>query len=68
MANLNRLKIALVERQKTGAWLAEQLGVSTCSVSKWCSNKCQPHLDTLYKIANALDMDVKDLIISNKEA
>jgi len=38
MANLNRLKVVLVENQKTGKWLAEQLGKSSCTVSKWCSN------------------------------
>ena len=44
MANLNRIKVVLVEQQKTGKWLAEQLGKSTCTVSKWCSNTIQPDL------------------------
>lgn len=34
MANLNRLKVVLVEQQKTGKWLAEQIGKSNCTVSK----------------------------------
>lgn len=51
MANLNRLKVVLVEKQKTGKWLAEQLGKSNCIVSKWCSNTIQPDLQTLNKIA-----------------
>ena len=38
MSNLNRIKVVLVEKQKTGKWLAEQLGKSNCTVSKWCSN------------------------------
>ena len=38
MSNLNRIKIVLVEQGKTGKWLAEQLGKSTCTVSKWCGN------------------------------
>lgn len=42
MANLNRLKVVLVEQQKTGKWLAEQIGKSNCTVSKWCSNSVQP--------------------------
>lgn len=45
--NLNRLKVVLVEQNKTGKWLAEQLGISTCSVSKWCQNTLQPDLQTL---------------------
>ena len=65
MANLNRLKIVLVENEKTGKWLAEKLGKSTCTVSKWCKNSVQPDLQTLNKIANLLRVDVKDLIVSN---
>lgn len=38
MAQLNRIKLALVEQGKTGRWLAEELGKSACTVSKWCSN------------------------------
>ncbi len=66
MANLNRIKVVLVEKQKTGKWLAEQLGKSTCSVSKWCSNSIQPDLATLNKIAELLNVDVRDLITPSK--
>ena len=65
MSNYNRLKLVLVEHQKTGKWLAEQIGRSTCSVSKWCSNTVQPDLKTLNEIANILHIDVKDLLVSN---
>ena len=65
MANFNRLKIVLAEQQKTGKWLAEQIGKSNCTVSKWCSNSVQPDLKTLNDIANALNIDVKDLIVSS---
>ena len=66
MANLNRLKIVLVEHERIGKWLAEQLGKSTCSVSKWCQNTVQPDLQTLDKISRLLDVDIKDLLVSNK--
>ena len=66
MANLNRIKVVLVEQQKTGKWLAEQMGKSTCTVSKWCSNSSQPDLATLYKIAKLLDVDRRELISSSK--
>ena len=66
MANLNRLKVVLVEKRKTGKWLAEQLGKPTSTVSKWCSNTTQPDLQTLNDIANILCVDVKELIVSNK--
>ena len=66
MANLNRIKVVLVEQQKTGKWLAEQLGKSTCTVSKWCSNTIQPDLTTLDKIATLLNVDRRELIAPSK--
>ena len=48
MANLNRIKVILVEKHKTGKWLAEQLGKSTCTIS----NSIQPDLATLIKLPN----------------
>lgn len=66
MANLNRIKVVLIEQQKTGKWLAEQLGKSTCTVSKWCSYSSQPDLATLDKIATLLDIDRRELIASSK--
>lgn len=65
MQNLNRIKIVLVEQNKTGKWLADQLGKSTCTVSKWCQNTIQPDLKTLNEIANFLKVDVKDLLVIN---
>jgi len=62
MADLNRLKVVLVEQKKTGKWLADQLGKSTCTVSKWCSNTVQPDLPTLNKIALLLKVDTRDLL------
>jgi DNA-binding Xre family transcriptional regulator len=61
--DLNRLKLVLVEKKKTGVWLAEKLGVSYVTVSKWCSNITQPTLPTLDKIAVLLECEKRDLII-----
>ena len=66
MAKLKRMKIVLVEQNKTGKWLAEQLGKSSSTVSKWCSNTVQPDLYTLEKIAKLLDIDKRDLLTPNK--
>ena len=66
MPNLNRIKVVLVERGRTGKWLAEQLGKSTCTVSKWCQNTVQPDLQTLDRMSKLLDVDIKDLLVSNK--
>ena len=67
MANLNRIKVVLVECNKTVKWLADELGKSPCTVSKWCQNSIQPDLNTLDRISKLLDVDIKDLLISNKE-
>ena len=64
--NLNRIKVVLAERQKTGKWLAEQLGKSSCTVSKWCSNSNQPDLATLDNIAILLDVDRRELVAPSK--
>lgn len=60
--DLNRLKLVLVEKKKTGKWLAEQLGKDTTTVSKWCTNTSQPSLETLVEIAKILDVEVSELI------
>ncbi|MDE6098699.1 MAG: helix-turn-helix domain-containing protein [Muribaculaceae bacterium] len=65
MEDLNRLKIVLVEQKKTSKWLAEELGKNPSTVSKWCTNVSQPDLQTLHKIAELLDIDVKYLIKSS---
>lgn len=62
MADLNQIKVMLVRKKLSGKWLAEQLGKSTCTVSKWCSNKAQPDLTTLDQIAKLLGVNVKDLL------
>ena len=67
MDKINRIKVVLVEQSKSGKWLAEQLGKSTCTVSKWCKNTVQPDLTTLDKIAKLLDVDVKDLLNSTEK-
>jgi transcriptional regulator with XRE-family HTH domain len=62
MAKLNRIKAVLAEQERTSKWLAEQVGKSACTVSKWCSNSVQPDLNTLDQIARTLKVDVKVLL------
>lgn len=68
MAKLNRIKAVLAEQDKTSKWLAEQVGKSACTVSKWCGNSVQPDLNTLDKIAKLLSVDVKDLLNPTQES
>ena len=64
MANkeLNRLKVVLAERKKTGKWLAEQLGKDQTTVSKWCTNSSQPDLENLIKMEKILEVDVNEIL------
>ena len=63
MEDINRIKVVLVEKKCTNKWLAEQLGVNPSTVSKWCTNSSQPDLSSLLKIADLLEVDIKELII-----
>ena len=63
---MNRIKVTLVEKQKTNRWLAEQMGKSENTISRWCSNKSQPSIAQLQEIANLLDVDVRVLLKSQK--
>lgn len=65
--DINRLKVVLAEKKRTNKWLAEQLGKDPGTVSKWCTNTMQPNLEMLVKIAECLDVDVKDLLWSIKQ-
>lgn len=59
----NRIKIVLIEKEKTNIWLAEKMGVSKAAVSKWCTNDNQPTVETLFKIAEVLGVDVCELLV-----
>lgn len=63
----NRIKVVLAEKDKTGIWLGEKIGKSNTTVSKYINQRVQPDIITLNAIANALDVDVKDLLVSNRE-
>ena len=60
--DINRLKVVLAEKKRTNKWLAEQLGKDPATVSKWCTNKAQPNLETLIQIAACLEVDVNELL------
>ena len=62
----NHIKVVLSEKDKTGLWLSEKIGKSNTTVSKYVNQRVQPDLITLNSIADALEVDVKDLLVSNK--
>ena len=65
MEELNQLKIVLVKKKRTSKWLAEPLEVNPTTVSKWCTNKTQPNLQTLKRISELLEVKLEELIVLN---
>lgn len=63
MADINRIKVVLVEKKKTNKWLAEQLNQDAATVSKWCINSARPSIETLLEIAKVLEVDPRELIV-----
>lgn len=63
MEDVNRIKLVLVEKKRTSKWLSEQMGVNPSTVSKWCTNTSQPDITSLPRIADLLEVDIKELIV-----
>ena len=61
--DVNRIKLVLVEKKRTSKWLSEQMGVNPSTVSKWCTNTSQPDITSLLRIADLLEVDIKELIV-----
>ena len=61
---LNRLKAVLADAGQTNKWLAEQLGKDPVTVSKWCTNTSQPDLQTLAKISELLNVNIRELLVN----
>jgi len=63
---MNRIKEVLSAKHLTQIWLCDQLGKSYNMVNSYVQNRRQPSLELLFEIADVLNVDVKDLIVSNK--
>jgi transcriptional regulator with XRE-family HTH domain len=64
---MNKIKQVLEEKGIKQTWLAEQLGKSYNIVNGYVQNRQQPRLEVLYEIAKILNVDVKDLLIDQKD-
>jgi transcriptional regulator with XRE-family HTH domain len=64
---MNRIKEVLIEKGIKQVWLAEKLSKSYNMVNSYVQNRRQPSIEILYEISDLLQVDIKDLIISNKE-
>ena len=63
---MNRIKEVLNERGIKQTWLADRLGKSFNMVNSYAQNRRQPPIDVLYRIAELLDMEAKDLLVDKK--
>jgi len=63
---LNRIRVVLAELNKKNKWLAGELGKNQATVSQWCNNASQPSVETLFDIAQVLNVDVRKLLVSTK--
>jgi putative transcriptional regulator len=68
MKDFNRIKVVLAEKKKSNKALAEQLEKREETVSRWCNNKQQPSIEELYKISVFLEVDIRELLNSSKQA
>ena len=65
--SINRIKVVLVEKKRTNKWLAKQLEKDPTTVSKWYTNTSQPSLETLLRISQILEVDIRELLISSNQ-
>lgn len=59
---MNQIKEVLESKGVTQTWLAEKLGKSFNMVNSYAQNRRQPSLETLFAIAQILNVKPKDLI------
>ncbi len=64
---MNRIKEVLKEQGRTQTWLAEKISKSYVIVTNYCNNNAQPSIEVLRNIAKALDVDVRELLVSTKK-
>ncbi len=64
---INRIRVVLAEKDRTNKWLSEKVDKNRTTVSRWCTNDMQPSLETLVEIAEALDVDIRELLNATKE-
>jgi transcriptional regulator with XRE-family HTH domain len=61
----NRIRVILADKEITNNWLAEKIGRDRVTISRYCNNESQPTIQTLFKIADVLQVDVAELLEKN---
>lgn len=65
--SINQIKSALAEQDKTNNWFGEELNKNRATVYKWRTNQIQPTMEILFEIAEVLDVDVQEPLVSIKD-
>ena len=65
--NLNRIKAVLAEKNTSSKDLANHLGKTESTVSRWCTNEVQPSVETLFEISKFLKVDIRELLVSTND-
>ena len=63
---MNRIKEVLKDKGISQTWLAEKSGKSYNSINEYARNVRQPSVEDLYRIADILNISVKELLVENK--
>lgn len=64
---MNRIKEVLKDQGRSQTWLADKIEKSYVVVTNYCNNHTQPSIPVLKKIAEVLDIDIRELLISTKK-
>jgi putative transcriptional regulator len=64
---MNRIKEVIEEKGIKQTWLAEKLGKSYPIINGYVQNRKQPSLEVLFEIGKLLDIDPKDLLVTNNK-
>lgn len=62
---MNRIKVVLEDKGIKQVWLAKKLGKSYNMINSYAQNRRQPSIEDLYKIAELLNVDARDLLMKN---
>ncbi|KYG83272.1 MULTISPECIES: helix-turn-helix domain-containing protein [Roseivirga] len=63
---MNKIKAVLREQGRTQAWLSDKIDKSYVVTTNYVNNKTQPSIHILYRIADVLDVDVRELLVPSK--
>lgn len=58
----NNIRVVLAKKELSNRWLAQKMGVTDMTVSRWCTNKIQPSMAQFLCMSKLLNVELKDLV------